>query len=73
MSEPVTTTCTHRWRIAPPNGPTVAGVCRICGAEREFPTTTDENVWETGPAVRRARREADATLALGEEQAHGSL
>ena len=27
----------HRWRIEEPNGsPTVAGMCRECGAERRF-------------------------------------
>jgi len=28
----------HRWRIETPNGPLVRGVCRECGAERDFPT-----------------------------------
>lgn len=28
--------CIHRWRIAEPNGPTSAGVCRLCGATKAF-------------------------------------
>ena len=28
--------CTHHWLIAPPSGPTSKGVCRDCGATREF-------------------------------------
>lgn len=30
------TTCCHHWRIESPNGPTSRGVCRRCGAVREF-------------------------------------
>ena len=30
--------CAHRWRIDTPNGPSVAGRCKLCGAVREFPT-----------------------------------
>lgn len=71
MPETLPTACPHRWRIATPNGPTVQGVCRLCGAERTFPTVTDDNVWETGPAIRRARREADAQLAQDEAQGQG--
>jgi len=26
----------HRWRIEEPNGPTSKGVCKVCGAEKEF-------------------------------------
>jgi len=26
----------HHWIIEPPAGPTSKGVCRFCGAEREF-------------------------------------
>ena len=28
--------CTHHWRIASPCGETSTGVCRFCGASREF-------------------------------------
>jgi hypothetical protein len=26
----------HRWRIEEPNGPLSEGVCKICGATRQF-------------------------------------
>jgi hypothetical protein len=29
-------TCRHHWLIEPPNGPTSIGVCKLCGATREF-------------------------------------
>ena len=28
--------CTHYWLIDPPDGPISKGVCKICGAERDF-------------------------------------
>ncbi len=28
--------CLHYWRIETPNGPTSRGICKWCGAEREF-------------------------------------
>ena len=28
--------CVHHWVIEPPEGPVSKGVCKICGAEREF-------------------------------------
>ncbi len=29
-------TCAHHWVIEPPSGPVSKGVCKKCGAEREF-------------------------------------
>lgn len=26
----------HRWRIDEPNGPVSLGVCKVCGAEKQF-------------------------------------
>ena len=28
--------CTHSWQLPAPNGPTVLGICRNCGATRAF-------------------------------------
>lgn len=44
----VTLNCVHFWRIAPPAGPTSAGVCLKCGAERQFRNSLDD----CGPAER---------------------
>ena len=40
--------CTHRWLLETPNGPRVRGRCKLCGTEREFPTTADD-VWYGEP------------------------
>lgn len=31
--------CRHHWAIAGAEGPTSRGVCKRCGAEKEFPNT----------------------------------
>jgi hypothetical protein len=31
-----TTTCPHHWIIEPATGPTSMGVCKLCGAAKEF-------------------------------------
>jgi hypothetical protein len=28
--------CSHHWLIEPPKGPTSMGVCKLCGARKEF-------------------------------------
>lgn len=32
--------CAHHWEIETPNGPTSEGVCRTCGATRDFSNST---------------------------------
>jgi hypothetical protein len=44
--EEVGPVCAHRWRIESPNGETSHGVCRACGAERDFPTAAEDGLWE---------------------------
>ena len=36
LPEPEASDHFHRWRIDEPNGPTSAGVCKVCGKEKEF-------------------------------------
>ena len=36
-------TCVHWWQIGPVQGPVAQGVCRKCGAVREFATSFNEN------------------------------
>jgi hypothetical protein len=38
--------CIHHWQLPSPNGSTVHGICKHCGAERDFPTTSDAVVWQ---------------------------
>jgi hypothetical protein len=38
--------CAHRWVIESPNGETSHGVCRVCGAEKDFPNAAEDGLWE---------------------------
>ncbi|MEX2226741.1 MAG: hypothetical protein WEB52_09865 [Dehalococcoidia bacterium] len=38
--------CVHRWVIESPNGATSHGTCRNCGAEKEFPNSAEDYLWE---------------------------
>ena len=46
MPDSGTDECRHHWRIASPNGATSQGTCKHCGAQREFPNSTNESVWD---------------------------
>ena len=46
--------CIHRWVIAMPNGPTSPGVCRHCGAQREF-KNSEEALLDEQPGGARER------------------
>lgn len=53
--------CRHYWIIESAQGPTSRGVCKFCGAQREF-----HNSWPYFPVEKRAQpraqEEADAKL-----------
>jgi len=39
--------CRHYWIIESPSGPTSKGVCKLCGAEKEFHNSFPESLlWE---------------------------
>ena len=38
--------CVHYWIIESPKGPTSKGVCKYCGAEREFLNYWGDFFWE---------------------------
>ena len=38
--------CRHHWKIAPPNGATSMGTCKLCGEEREFRNSSTDSIWE---------------------------
>jgi hypothetical protein len=39
--------CRHYWIIESPHGPTSRGVCKLCGAEKEFRNSFPETLlWE---------------------------
>lgn len=62
MSASTTTPCAHRWRIEPPNGPTVAGVCQKCGAEKTYATAPEYPMWSDHSEQSRAERYARRVL-----------
>jgi hypothetical protein len=37
--------CRHYWIIESPNGPTSRGVCKLCGAEKEFQNFFPDSWW----------------------------
>lgn len=37
--------CTHRYRIAEPNGPLVEGVCQLCGNRRTYRAAEADSKW----------------------------
>jgi hypothetical protein len=45
-SAPEAPVCIHRWVIETPNGAMSRGVCRHCGAEKEFPNSAEDGLWE---------------------------
>jgi hypothetical protein len=59
--------CTHHWRIESPNGPTSHGVCRHCGAERAFPTSSYADVWHGDPGKARREQAAGSTTPTAPE------
>lgn len=45
--------CTaHRWAIESPNGPTSMGICRYCGAVKEFKNSVRVSPWDEAEARR---------------------
>ena len=45
LEKPVAkSTCNHHWIIEAPVGPSSKGICKICGAEKEF-SNSFENLW----------------------------
>jgi hypothetical protein len=38
--------CRHHWKIAPPNGATSLGKCKLCGEEREFRNSSADSIWD---------------------------
>jgi hypothetical protein len=40
--------CRHHWVIDAPEGATSLGVCKLCGAKKEFPNSASDSLWEGG-------------------------
>jgi hypothetical protein len=41
--------CRHHWLIESPQGPTSMGICKLCGAQREFSNSVTDFLWEDEP------------------------
>jgi hypothetical protein len=38
--------CAHHWVLETPSGAMSRGVCKRCGAEKEFPNSAEDRLWE---------------------------
>jgi hypothetical protein len=79
--------CTHFWVIEPARGPTSAGVCKRCGAAKEFhnslsdlwpaadeaPATveSDEEKTEAEPKAEKEEAEGDVIAGASRTRANG--
>jgi hypothetical protein len=52
-------TCAHHWVIASPNGELSLGRCKVCGAEKEFPNSAEDYLWERSVPQSRWTGRAD--------------
>lgn len=48
-SLPETPECRHYWLIESPHGPTSLGICKYCGAQKEFRNSAGDFLWEDEP------------------------
>lgn len=59
--------CRHHWKIAPPNGATSLGTCKLCGEIREFRNSSTDSIWENDSSESgfnrgRGRNNHEATI-----------
>jgi hypothetical protein len=40
------TECRHHWLIETPHGATSMGMCKLCGAQKEFRNSAYDRLWE---------------------------
>jgi hypothetical protein len=50
---PTSNPCRHHWLLGQPKEGVVSGVCRKCGASRDYPAVLDED-WLYGPLSRES-------------------
>lgn len=41
--------CRHHWLIDSPHGATSMGICKLCGAQKEFRNSAGDFLWEDEP------------------------
>ena len=52
--------CAHHWVIASPDGEMSMGRCKVCGAEKEFPNSAEDYLWERSVPQSRWTGRSDA-------------
>jgi len=64
--------CQHHWVIQAPNGATSQGICKRCGASREFPNAAADALWQRETLGRwsRAGRPVEIKLPAAEQEDH---
>ena len=65
VEEDIAPVCVHRWVIEMPNGETSHGRCRNCGAEKEFPNSAEDGLWEREVPQSRWTGRTDWTPSSG--------
>ena len=55
--------CCHHWVIQPAEGPLSTGVCRTCGAEREFKNYVEDPGWDDYNLVARSALGSSSVVA----------
>jgi hypothetical protein len=43
------TRCRHHWLIESPHGAISTGICKLCGAQKEFRNSASDMLWEDEP------------------------
>ena len=67
QSEQLTSQCPHHWIIERASGPTSKGVCRLCGAEKEFLNYVEKGSWDDDrPSYREVARKSSRSLVLAD-------
>ena len=59
--------CHHHWLIDSVGGPTSKGVCRLCGAERQFKNYLEGSKWDAEPASAEPVRVAVSSVGHTDE------
>jgi hypothetical protein len=70
-SAPSAPNCRHHWIIDSPQGATSKGVCKLCGAKRDFPNSAQDYLWdgESAPSAGSGRWSgAGSRDSLGEDR-----
>lgn len=55
------TQCPHYWIIEPPKGPTSKGVCKLCGASKEFNNQYSAHVDRSSQTAQEQKNEEPVT------------